>query len=166
MARTLVGVYRAKFVYEITHRAVDWSKIEWTKEPVLEVPYKGIMSSRLKKYGTRVAHLAAKSREVGATPIFVTQPTRRYKIVSDGLYGAASTAIYENKTYNGVDYYFMMRELDLVTMEICRQNNGLCYDLAGEFFWDGNDFYDYAHMTPKGAKKVGEKIFEFLKERL
>ena len=36
-------------------------------------------------------------------------------------------------------------------------------DLAGRGDWTDADFYDLVHMTPQGAAKVGNLLYESLK---
>lgn len=36
---------------------------------------------------------------------------------------------------------------------------GICIDLAKELTFEDEDFYDGAHNTPQGAKKIGRYLY-------
>jgi hypothetical protein len=40
----------------------------------------------------------------------------------------------------------------------------MCIDLAAEDMWQDDDFYDFLHNTPKGARKLGNYLFERLSD--
>jgi len=58
----------------------------------------------------------------------------------------------------------MMEILNKKTLETCRQIGGIPIDLANEVEWADEDFYDFFHNTPKGAKKIGQYLFTQLKD--
>jgi hypothetical protein len=57
----------------------------------------------------------------------------------------------------------MVRRFDEVVNTVCRRYNIVCIDMAKETMWKDDDFYDFAHMTPKGVQKIGNYLFENLK---
>jgi hypothetical protein len=56
----------------------------------------------------------------------------------------------------------MKREFDRVLEEVGRQTGAAFIDLAAEPIWADADFYDFEHMTPAGAAKVGTCLFDAL----
>jgi hypothetical protein len=60
----------------------------------------------------------------------------------------------------------MMRKFDDVTKAVSLRHQLLCIDLASEKSWEDEDFYDFRHMTPKGARKVGEGLYRSLHDLL
>ena len=167
LLRTLKGIYMAQVVYKIGHGSVDFEKVMWTDKPILK-EYRILMNSKMKAYAARLDTLIDRAHKFGAKPIFVTQPSRRYKFISGKLFGIDIVTKYDNVKYNGVDYYKMMRKVDNVTMQICKERQAICVDLSGDLTlsWKNEDFYDFAHMTPKGARKVGLYLYQKLKEQI
>lgn len=165
--RTLKGTYRAIFVLKIGHRSLDFDKMAWVDEPVLN-RYDEVMSQRLASYSARLEVLVELTRKLGAEPIFVTQPSRKYDVRSDAVYGIKGESKYDDVKYNGVDYYHMMRLMDDAVLKTCARHQLICFDLSNDLAesWENEDFYDFEHMTPAGAKKVGLYLHQKLKEML
>lgn len=164
VARTLYGIYQAEVKHKIGHAALDFSTIEWTNRP-LQNSYDELMKTRLKEYAERLNILITKTRKFGSIPIFVTQPSRHYRIKEGILEGIGNEGSYGDVQINGVDHYYMMRKLDSITISVCREYDVPYIDMAKETVWEDDDFYDLTHMTPKGARKVGIYLFERLKDR-
>jgi hypothetical protein len=151
--RTARGIFKATRA-DIGHRRVEFARLRWTATP-LQNDY-GFLRPRLDAYAQRLAILVARTRSLGAEPIFVTQPSRQFRLTPAGPVGqAAETAYDERHTINGVDYYRIKREFDRILAEVGRQAGAAFIDLAAEPIWDDADFYDFEHMTPAGAAKVG-----------
>lgn len=167
LVRTLYGVYQAELEQNIGHRSIDFKKQEWVSEPLLS-SYDKIMDTRLKEYAERLEMLIQKTESFGSTPIFMTSPSRMYRLREGRIEGVKAFGSYKGAPINGVDYYYLMMKLDHVTCSTAKEHNILCLDLAKEMIqeWEEDDFYDFAHMTPKGARKVGQYIFEILREKL
>lgn len=161
LVRTIWGTYRATVTLKIGHRHVNFEIEKWTREP-LQDGY-GFMKSRLDAYAKRLGVLIDRTRDFGSIPICVTQPSRLYRIEGNILEGRASVETYDGHQFNGVDYYYMMRRLEGVTEAVCSGAKASFIDLAAETGWEDIDFYDFAHMTPRGARKVGLHLFERLR---
>ncbi len=161
MIRTLRGAYNAMFVIKIGHRNLDLNRLHWVRDAI-QTDY-GFMDQSLNEYATRLRLLADMTRNLGAKPIFVSQPSRRYRITPDGLVGENTVSSYDGHEINGVDYCHMMRKLDGITKAVASEKDALFVDLASHHGWVDADFYDFAHMTPQGAEKVGELLWGALK---
>ena len=120
------------------------------------------MKQRLDEYSNRLSILITKAKQFGCTPIIVSQPSFYYRINNENkLLGADSMVCeYEGVPINGVDFYYMIRKLYTITQTICKKNNCCFIDLADRKGWQSGDFYDFVHMTPAGAKKLGNYLFE------
>jgi hypothetical protein len=162
LLRTLRGAYQANMVKEIGHRSIDFNDIDWTGD-ALQHDY-DFMQTRLRGYADRLRVLADKTREFGAEPVFVSQPSRKYRITPNGLVGNSTLQSYDGHEINGVDYYHMMRELDTVTEAVASEKDALFVDLAAHTGWVDTDFYDFAHMTPQGVEKVGVILWGALRD--
>ncbi|HSV28076.1 MAG TPA: hypothetical protein VLL76_00920, partial [Candidatus Omnitrophota bacterium] len=49
----------------------------------------------------------------------------------------------------------LLSAFNAATLELCREDNLTCLDLASELDFADGDFYDVVHNTPQGAEKVG-----------
>jgi hypothetical protein len=116
------------------------------------------MDTRLADYANRLRILADKTEQIGAKPIFVSQPCRWYRKTAQGIEGQPEVRLYGKHEYNGVDLYRMIDRLDQVTANVAAEKKALFVDLAECDNWVDQDYYDFAHMTPSGAKKVGERL--------
>ena len=162
MARTTRGAIDAMVVKKIGHRSIDFSEEKYTERRML-TDY-SFMDVRLAEYASRLRALAMMTRKLGEKPVFVSQPSRRYRFTPAGAQGEDWEDSYDGHAFNGVDYYHMMRRLDGVTRTISDEENAIFVDLAAHPGWEDADFYDTEHMTPRGAEKVGDLLYEHLKE--
>jgi hypothetical protein len=100
-----------------------------------------------------------KIRAFGAVPILVTQPTASYRF-KDG-----KILVPRNKNGEPMpDGYIRIMIYNAATMDECITAKAICLDLANEVTFEVTDFYDDFHMTPKGNKKVGNFLFEKLRD--
>jgi hypothetical protein len=162
LLKTLGGIYKALVVSRIGHQRVKFDELLWVRGP-LQQDY-GFMAPRLSAYAGRLRVLAGLTRQAGATPIFVSQPTRHYRVSPQGIEGWADASLYDGRPINGVDFYRLMRKLDGVTRSVALEQGALYVDLASRTEWADADFYDFVHMTPQGAAKVGQFLYEALKD--
>jgi hypothetical protein len=158
--RTIRGAFKATRA-QIGHRRIEFAALQWTNKP-LQKSY-DFVSPRLDAYAERLRILVNRTRHFGSQPILVTQPSRQYRVLKDGVQGRADVTGYEGRQINGVDYYYMMKEFNKVMETVCREQHAFFIDLAPESNWEDADFYDFAHMTPRGARKVGIHLFENLR---
>jgi len=163
LARTLRGMYRAE-VQEIRHRSTDFQGVEWTPQ-ALQNDY-GFMKPRLDAYARRLRILSDMTQELGAKPIFVSQPSRKYRLTPQGIEGLDKVSSYGGHQVNGVDYCHMMKRLDRVTEAVSIEKGARFVDLASHADWDDADFYDFEHMTPQGAEKVGNLLYDALRREV
>lgn len=167
VGRILYGIYQAELRLNITHGSTGLKKAKWASEP-LQTSYDELMATRLKEYAERLELLIERTKRLGWTAIFVTQPSRYYRLNKGTIEGFKEPVNYNGVPINGVDYYYMMRKLDRVTCSKAEEHNIFCIDLAKEMMQEleDDDFYDFTHMTPKGAKKLGHYLFMILKDPL
>jgi len=161
--RVLYGSYLAMYKYHLGHQSGNFPRSGWTTIP-LQDDYDRLMAKRLNEYANRLNILITKTKAFGSVPIFVTQPSLNYRFNNGKIEGRNYQILYEGVPINGVDYYHMIRKLNKLTFAVCKKNNILCVDMAGETTWEDSDFYDFVHMTPRGAKKVGAYLFKKLSQ--
>ena len=162
--RKAAGIRAARAI-QAQHRRVDFQQITWIERPNAS-NHAAMQRGRLDAYAGRLAILNGMTRNLGAIPIYVTQPTRRCKRSGDKLVGSAETSTFDGTEINGIDYCLMLDALNRRTMDFCRGSGGICIDLAAELEFDDNDFYDYTHNTPAGAAKIGHFLYSRLRGTL
>lgn len=162
-ARTLRRIYYAR-LYKIVHTSIDFKGLQWTKQ-ALQDDYE-FMQPRFSEYADRLRILADMTHRFGSKPIFVSQPSRKYRITPDGIEGASNTSYYEDHLINGVDYYHMMRLLDGVTKAVAIEKGSFFIDLSSHTGWADADFYDFLHMTPQGSNKVGSLLYKAIRNTI
>jgi len=161
MIRRLRGWKQAKQVRKVDHAPTNWDTVRYTTTPRAG-NYGELMQNRCRQYQQRIAQLIAFTKQQGATPIFVTQPTLMYRVVGDTLYGSANTFDYDGQPANGVDYYYLKRQLDSTLQHTCNQQQIPYIPMANEGIFGQADFYDLYHMTPAGTHKFGKLLFSKL----
>ena len=161
--RVVRGIYLA-FFFGLAHQKIDFGKVEWTTEP-LQTDY-AFMKPRLDAYGQRLRILVRKTHDFGSRPIFVTQPSRLFRLAKDEVEGSKEETSFDGRKINGVDYYHLKRKFDEEIQIVSRQSKVPFIDLASMSGWEDADFYDFYHMTPTGARKVGEYLSLPLKDIL
>ena len=151
----------------------------WTSKPLLDSSdYDVLMKNNLDLYEERLSLLFSLVKELGAKPIFVTQTTRRYLLEGPIVKGEISNYVlhktidigdkylYNKIRYNGVDKYYMMKNLNNRTIRFAESNGAIVIDLAKDLqneFDIYKDYYDAVHNTPSGTKKIGNYLYENLK---
>ena len=158
--RTLRGMRRAR-LRGVGHQRIDFAEVVWVDAPLRERHAERSLKRRL-QFAQRLRALAARTREIRAEPIFVTQRMRSSKWRDGVLVGR------EGEPTNGVDLGIVTGMFNEVTMKVCRAEQAVCVDLATDMqhAFDDGDFYDFIHTTPSGAAKIGEYLHRSLRDRL
>jgi hypothetical protein len=159
--RTLSGMYQAGVVAKLGHGRIRFADLEWTTAAHLQ-DHEAPLRQRLAAYRERLLTLGRLARQWGGRAICVTQPSRAYKKDGDTIRGVTPLGHYDGLTINGVDYYHMLRHFHRATVQTCAEMGGLPIDLANEVAWSDDDFYDFAHNTPRGAEKIGRYLYATL----
>ncbi len=112
-------------------------------------------AERLAAYAKRLHVLAAKVRDIGARPIFVTQ-RRGDAFVRNGRVMATDQSALVARAVQG---YF-----NETTMRVCREEKAICIDLAGAIDLAAEDFSDAIHTNPWGSAKIGRFLYRHLEK--
>ena len=162
--RLVKGIILAK-AHGIGHKAIDFQAMKTTTTPLLEEGgYEPLMRPGLDAYLGRLKILVEKTRELGATPVFITQRTMKHWEENNQVIGIDEKYSYGNIDHNGVDNHYMERLLNDTTMSICKdRSDSICVNLASDIKFEKNDFYDFAHNTPSGAAKIGNYLASKIK---
>ena len=137
--RTLKGMQAARAA-GLPHSRMNFSEMEWVSQGLYRESYEQLMKAKLSHHERRLLSLNAKVRQMGAAPIFVTQHTMFYMVEDGLLKGIPWKFQVLETTLNGVDIGRLMNLLNQRTMDVCRQSQGVCLDLASELEFDFADF--------------------------
>jgi len=87
-----------------------------------------VHGAKTRCYADRLRLLADLTFRAGATPIFVSQPTRHYRITRVGSRRVDATP-YDHLSVNGIDVYHVMRKLDGVARSVATEKGAIYVDL-------------------------------------
>jgi lysophospholipase L1-like esterase len=103
-------------------------------------------------------------REIGATPVFLTQPLLfRDTVHWRGIQGATVADRY-GAAYSAATVSLFLDALNLELLEICAREGVACFDLASAVSGESAYFYDEMHFTELGAERIGEEVAWYLLE--
>lgn len=144
----------------VDHRPTDFRSVRWTRAGRLADP-EAAGRERAAAFGERLARLLDRVKAAGSLPVCVTQPSLYYRVAADGaLEGTAEDVrlpLVEHEPINGVDFGRLRKAQDAVMKAACAAAGAPVVDMEAAA-WEEADFYDYVHMTPAGARKLGERI--------
>lgn len=147
---------------ELTHGNADFENHTYGTEGLIpESEQDDFHIQGLAAYEERLRLLVKYSKELGSTPVFITQPSRRFKFDEKGeVLGLAAPFKRRISGYqfNGVDYYRGLVELNSVTEKVAEANNLLVIEQTRLETLTDECFYDFTHTTPLGSKVIGEHI--------
>ena len=161
--RKLAGRIKAEQAGAV-HREIKFRNEAWTTETG-PLPEPQILERASGVYQRRLKRLAAESKAMGAKPIFVTQPSRHYRFVHGELQGVKREFPFNSVMLNGIGVYQVLQAYNRTLLETCKAEDGICIEL-NQTDWDDQDFYDFVHMTPTGADKLGRMLASKLAEVL
>ena len=162
LLRKIQGAIRAEKV-KVVHRKIDFKELKYTSDGIAKKDLFKLYDKNLDAFENRVRILIKNTVSIGSTPIFVTQPSMMYKMIGDGkITGVSDTMYLDGHAYNGVDYFNLLNKLNERIRKACG-NKYTVIELTSLPIWKEDDFYDFAHNTPKGAKKIGEELYRQLK---
>ena len=165
--RKLKGAYLARHVFRVEHGGLRPSQVPWTMNAIrygVEWQTDSKVAAKLSEFEERLRHLDEAIRQFGSEAIFVTQVGRHFKVDTAGrVVGLDYEWVLFGHRGNGVDVAHLMGVQVDRTVETCEALGAICVDTTDVRF-DDRDYYDVVHMTPSGAEKVGQAMYERLRE--
>jgi len=166
--RLLEGILEANaygLIHDISNENKNFSYSNWVSKPNLE-NHKEIMKNKLEAYEKRLNILCDETYKIGAKPIFVTQSQKRtYDYIDNKIIGVPVFGNFNGNQLNGLDYRLMIKMMNLRVKKVSQLRNCIFIDLENELEFDlKNDFYDNSHNTPSGSQKIGNYLYEEIKE--
>jgi len=155
------GSFLAK-INGIDHSKVVFSHYDYGAQGLLDtLDFTSFFKGRLEAYEQRLEHLVNLSEKMGATPVFITQPSRRFKFDEEHQVIGVQEVLnhkFSGFKLNGVDYYSALVEMNKVIKKVANEHSLKVIDQTRLDIWEDEDFYDFSHTTPVGSKKIGEAI--------
>ena len=142
---------------------VEGRRLRYVDTPNLQ-DHKAIARAQVRSFERRMAALLSLVRATGSVPVCVTQPTLYYRRTPGGGVVGVDMDVAEKPAgkVNGVDYFHMRAVQDAAMIASCRAAGSVVIDLAADD-WSDDDFIDFTHTTPRGSKKVGQRIANAMK---
>ena len=129
------------------------------------------MSQALKEYSRNINAIIDLARERGAAVIFITQPVLWRPGLSEELEGLLWLGGVGNfQKEEGKEYYSagaLSKGMDMYNralLEVCRDRQVECIDLASMLPKDTTVFYDDCHFNESGSQKVSEILTAYMLE--
>jgi lysophospholipase L1-like esterase len=108
-------------------------------------------------FSNRLGLVLKQIKQMGSIPICVSQPHLYVNTSSGTKRGVPFAFEYKGVAYSGLDYDASINLLNQEMASQCPAQGGFYIDAASHIFAP-EDFYDLVHMTPVGAKKLGDLI--------
>jgi lysophospholipase L1-like esterase len=114
-------------------------------------------------YRRRIERLIATCREIGVTPVFLTQPLlfqddEYWRGIQGGSYWHGGP----DSVFSAAANWRMLDYLNRQLIDACREEGVACFDLASKVPHDSEFFYDSMHLTEAGAFLVGRLVGRFM----
>jgi len=118
------------------------------------------------QYARRIRRLIKTCRELGVTPVFLTQPllyddTEYWR----GIQGGCSWILGSDSVFSAATHWRMLDYLNGQLLEVCSREQVACLDLASMIPHDSTMFYDAMHFTEAGSRRIGLLTGRFLLSR-
>ena len=152
----------------VLHNKIDFASQKYVTEGNLDsVQMEAYLQGRVSTYRNRLRTLVGLSKDLGATPIFITQPSVKYQYGPNGqILGVEEAEAYGDFEINGIDYFNLLTRMNQEVYNVSVEENVPFIELTKRDIWEYEDFYDWFHMTPAGAKKLGEVLTDELTKRI
>ncbi|MEX1094587.1 MAG: GDSL-type esterase/lipase family protein [Planctomycetales bacterium] len=120
----------------------------------------------LDHYRAELRKLIATTREFGQQVVFMTQPTPFGEHVPEEIAARFMTFHSPEAGYSPAAYAKIMDAYNAALLEVCREEQVDCVDLAARLPKDESVFYDDNHFNVSGCAQVAEALSEFFCAKL
>lgn len=145
---------------ELGHGGARLDALSYTQNGLLSnEELSQLMENKVEAYKGRLEKLIDLTEQMGAQAVFVTQPTFRYRVFQNSeIEGVDLIEEKWGHKFNGIDFYKILRTMNDAMASVAQEKGALFLNVSTLSIWRPNDFYDFMHMTPKGADKLGNAI--------
>ena len=164
--RRIRGAMKAKKV-RIGHQKTIFSNYTYIEKGIGDTNLVNYFNrDQIIYFKKRLIRLVELTRQLGAEPVFITQPTIKYEFIDGKLFGSSYEEELKGFKYNGVDFYHLLSSINKAINEVAGNYNITVVELTNLPIWEFTDFYDWIHMTPTGEVKLGNEIYNQLKNKI
>lgn len=123
------------------------------------------LETALAHYSESIERMIRVCREIGAIPVFLTQPLLymddpRWRGISGDLALGTSGC-----GYSAAAIWLVQDAFNRELLRVCREQGEACFDLASVIPHHRRYFYDMCHFTEAGSRLIGEAVAEFMLSR-
>jgi hypothetical protein len=165
LMRKLKGIKLARDG-QLAHGKIEFKEEEYVSSGVASEGFYRQYEKKMDDFSSRLEVLCQYTKEMGAQPIFVTQPDRRYQWDGDVLLGYSSLGTLMDEPFNGVDYHRCLSMINARITSLAKREGLALVELTDTSIWEDGDFYDWCHNTPQGTKKLVGEIYRQIGEEL
>jgi hypothetical protein len=120
------------------------------------------LESALADYSDSIERMILVCREIGARPVFLTQPLlytddQHWRGISGDLVLGASGC-----GYSAAEIWRVQNLFNRELLRVCREQGEACFDLASDMPHHRLYFYDVCHFTEAGSRFIGETVAEYM----
>lgn len=161
--RTVMGNLTARGA-GVTHgRRPPVNDTDFTSEGLLAAGERAALSSVVTaSFLEGVDHLRQKAEAMDAVPVFMTQTAFAWSGAEGPPRGLRSRIHIHDQDMNYADVSAIHQAVNKGLRGLCSERRLICLDVANDVAFDGDDFYDYLHNTPRGADKLGRYLADHL----
>lgn len=159
LLRKLYGIMSAH-KYSVFHAPTDFEAFTYTTQRGFQpAENAAFFGNSLDAYAQRLEELVRLTEEMGAEPIFITQPCMCYRYEADGtVVGADLKKDLFGYVLTGVDYFHILVEQNKRLYQVAEKHGYPVIELTERDIWTPDDFYDIIHNTPAGAEKIADEL--------
>lgn len=161
LLRSVMGMVEADRS-ELSHTHIKFEEHKYGTEGLIpESNYDDFHMDGLDAFEQRLRLLVKYSQEIGATPVFITQPSRRFKFDGKNEVSGLSSPFKRRilgYNFNGIDYYRGMIEMNKVIKKVAESHHLLVIEQTKLGLLTDESFYDFTHTTPLGSEIIGKHV--------
>lgn len=168
LAATLLNLYRWKRTRDIEDLGAMPKPVALRDRPLHPVPPAVAerlwreQDPRLAAFRDRLERLIALNREHGIEPVLITQPSLLGGVDPRTGIDTRPMQVELWEKLDGALAWRLLERYNDVTQQVGRERGVLTVDLAHSLPKDSTFFYDFFHMTNKGADRVGAILHDAL----
>lgn len=161
LIRTIRGTLNARSAQVVHGRKPEFSDSDFGSLGLLDSATRELVTREvLATFLLNIDRLRQHSEAIGSRPIFMTQTAYAWHAgrgPSHGLVTSAPVTVLGH-SLNFADVSYVHQSLNAALLTYCDSRGLACLDAATEVELDPDDYYDFVHTNPIGARKLGEYV--------
>lgn len=159
--RVVRGIMEAREA-KVVHGGNDAHRGPWQEVMPPDLKPDRDLKERIEDYEKRVGQLIERIKAFGASAIIVTQSRSDYRVDNGQVFAALKV-----DGTSSLGNFVVQSAFNTAAMTACRaHSHTICIDLGRELRFADDDFYDWVHTTASGSARIGNYLFEALKDQI